>query len=35
MSNRMVSVLVFPNADSLVRRHPLTQSGGGGGEGMK
>lgn len=30
MSNRTVSVLVFPNADSLVGKHPLTQSGDGG-----
>lgn len=35
MSNRMTSVLVFPNAGSLVGRHPLTQlrGDGGGGEG--
>lgn len=30
MSNRMTSVLVFPNAGSLVGRHPLTQLRGDG-----
>lgn len=35
MSNGMTSVLVFPNAGSLVGRHPLTQlRGDGGGVGV-